>query len=199
MVVKSAQAGASVGHQFDDPVRHMPSLCSANVLTISSLPFSGMSLSSSTDCGADRMTEMRLLLTTAEIQQKVALAVSMCATLVTPSTAGGDFSVNPLAPKVTRLANLVGAHGSVFKSATGLFLSEWERLCQRVVPALTLSARSTGSPKLSPADQISRTRRRGLCHSCCTASTIQECDMSQHRGTTRAPRYQAMLCLSPVC
>jgi hypothetical protein len=137
MVVKSAQARASFDLQF-----------------VSSPPFSGMSSSSSTDCGADRLTEMRLLLTTTEISQKAALAVSMCATLVTddgPSTAGGDFSVNPLAPKVTRIANLVSAHGSVFKSVTGFFLSEWERLCQRVVPALTISARLTGSPKLKPS------------------------------------------------
>jgi hypothetical protein len=80
--------------------------------------------SSSTDCGADRLTEMQLLLTIAETSQKAALAVSMCATLVTddgPSTAGGEFSVNPLAPKVTRLANLVSAHGSVFNRSLASF------------------------------------------------------------------------------
>jgi hypothetical protein len=80
MVVKLALAWASFDHQFDDPVRHIPNLCSANVLTVSSPPFSGMSSSSSTDCGADRLTEMRLLLTIAETSQKAALAVSMCAT-----------------------------------------------------------------------------------------------------------------------
>jgi hypothetical protein len=63
-----------------------------------------------------------------------------------PSTAGGDFSVNPLAPIVTRLANLVSAQGIIFKSVTGFFLSEWDLLWQLVVPALTLFARSTGSP-----------------------------------------------------
>jgi DDE superfamily endonuclease len=94
-----------------------------------------------------------VLLSFAEMIQRAALAASMATTLIEgegKSIAAGDLSVNPLVPKVARLQSLISAHGSIFKSTTGFFLSEWESLCQLVVPVLDISARSTGDLKQKP-------------------------------------------------
>jgi DDE superfamily endonuclease len=112
-----------------------------------------MSSSSSDVDGAESLPLVPVLLSFSEMNQWAALAASMATALVeeeSKSAAAGDLSVNPLAPKVARLQSLISAHGSIFKSTTGFFLSEWERLCQRVVPVLEISARSTGDLKQKP-------------------------------------------------
>jgi hypothetical protein len=112
-----------------------------------------MSSSSSDEDDAEPQSLVPVLLSFSEMIQRAALTASMATTLIEgegKSIAAGDLSVNPLVPKVARLQNLISSHGSILKSTTGFFLSEWERLCQLVVPVLEISARSTADLKQKP-------------------------------------------------
>jgi hypothetical protein len=103
-----------------------------------------MSSSSSDESEAELLSLIPVLLSTSEMIQRAALAASMSTNTFDEEgrhDAADDLSVNHLEPKVARLQRLMSAHGSIFKNITGFFLSEWERLCQRVVPFLELSAR----------------------------------------------------------
>jgi DDE superfamily endonuclease len=73
-----------------------------------------------------------------------------------------DYSVVETRQKLPRLQLLLEGHISIFRSATGFTPSEFEELCRRTVPAITIFARSTGSPKakegrppkLSPPERL---------------------------------------------
>jgi hypothetical protein len=112
-----------------------------------------MSSSSSDGCNADSPCRIQMLLNISEMRKKSAQAVALATTIMdaqSPGLAEGDWYVNHLAPEVTLLNFLFNSHSSVFRSIICLFLQEWERLCQVVVPLLTLGARYTGDMRHRP-------------------------------------------------
>ena len=61
----------------------------------------------------------------------------------------GDYSMNHLEPKISRLSMLFEGHLSLFKVNTGLYPNQFETLSQIVCPYIAQSARSTYQQRLA--------------------------------------------------
>ena len=66
----------------------------------------------------------------------------------------GDYSVNQLIPKISRLKNLMSGHPSVFKANTGFRSSEFEDMAGIVFPVISRHAHHACCEWLSDASRI---------------------------------------------
>ena len=77
-----------------------------------------------------------------------------------PDEIDGDFSVDPTRGVSDVLEHLLSAHDSIFYCQAGFTMSEWNTLCEIMVPKIATTARSGElkirgrPPKLNPTQRL---------------------------------------------
>jgi hypothetical protein len=96
------------------------------------------------------LPDLRAALSLLREQCQAAYAASLAASSLIESSSETDgiYSVNWIRAKILILDGLLRGHSSIFRSATGFSLNEWERFCQRCVPLIITYARDTGEPRI---------------------------------------------------